>query len=300
MTVLYSKLMSSNVLVAYTPHSNLFGLPIAWFAGVPVRIGTHHGHIEGSTQGLARLHGWLTNSWLCTKMVAVSDQVRSYAIRKEAANPDKLAVIENGVEQTAVTLSETERSNLRVELGIQPGQMMMLTVGRLTEQKGHIYLIDAAAKLLPNNPGLKFVFAGEGPKDSPLKTKVEELGVGKAVIFLGVRHDIPRLLAAADIFIQPSLWEGLSLALLEALFAKLPVLATKVEGAVSVVEDGVSALLVTPGDADALAFSLQRLIHEPELRRKLAEAGYGRATRNYGIDAMCRAYEQLVLGYLNA
>ncbi len=298
--ILFNKLRSSDVVITYTPHSNLFGLPVAWLAGVRERIGTHHGHIEGSTHALARLHGWLTNSWICTKMVAVSSQVRDYAVQKEGASIQKLVVIENGVEPVELAMSDLERTGLRRDLGIEPGQLLILTVGRLTEQKGHIFLLDAAAKLVSKKPEFKLVFAGDGPKQSTLKAKVDELGLTETVLFLGVRHDVPRLLAVADIFVQPSLWEGLSLALLESLFAKLPVLATRVEGTVDVVEDGITALLVPPGNPDSLAISLRRLITDPDLRRKLADAGYQRAKNSYSIDAMCEAYQRLISENVNA
>ncbi len=280
-------------IVTFTPHSNLLGLPLAWLAGVPVRVGTHHGYIEGSSTRLAWLHGWLINSRLCNVMVAVSEQVRAYAIAREGAKSDKVVVIENGIEPLRVNkLTPADRNALRAEMG-PDGAVLLLTVGRLTVQKGHTVLLDAITQL-KNEPGVVFVFAGDGPLLAELKQKARQLEITQRVRFLGVREDINELLLAADIFVQPSLWEGLSLALLEALLAGLPVLATQVEGVVDVVEDGDSALLVPAKDAAALAAAIERLLKDPDLRKRLGAAGQQRAKTRYSVEHMGTAYEDLL------
>lgn len=286
-------------IVTFTPHSNLLGLPIAWLAGVSLRVGTHHGHIEGASSLAGWLHGKLTNSRICSKMVAVSAQVREYALSKERVIPSKLVVIENGIEPLKIqTLDLTERNELREQVGIPPNGLMYLTVGRLTIQKGHTVLLDAITKLDGHQKNVAFVFAGEGPQKDSLKAKAIKLGVYDQVRFLGMRNDINKLLLAADVFVQPSLWEGLSLALLEALLAGLPVLATSVEGVVDVAEHEESALLVPPNDASALANAIERLSKDAQLRDRLGRAGRQRAEGNYSVGKMCQAYEALLLDLL--
>jgi glycosyltransferase involved in cell wall biosynthesis len=300
LVALFGELRSADVLIAYTPHSNLLGLPIAWLAGVPVRIGTHHGYIEGSGQLLARLHGWLTNSWICTTMVAVSKQVQDYILRVERGRQSKIVVIENGVEEAGLAGRGSDRIRVRNQLGVKEDEVMLLTVGRLTVQKGHTILLDAIKKIHGNYPNAKFFFAGEGPQRAKLEAQIATLGLEDKVSLLSVRDDVPNLLAAADVFVQPSLWEGLSLALLEAMFAKLPVLATQVEGTISVAQDEETALLAPPKDADRLASGLARLIEDAGLRRKLGQAGYARVKANYSHDVMCKSYEALILSQLDA
>lgn len=282
-------------VVTFTPHSNLMGLPIAWLAQVPVRIGTHHGFIEGSSPLLARVHGWLTNSRLVTLMIAVSAQVREYAIKQEKVRKQKLKVVENGIDPLLLKkMNSKQKRALRSAIGI-PGRItMFLTVGRLTTQKGHTVLLDAVAKL-KSSANTVFVFAGEGPQKVQLQEQAHRLGVENEIRFLGLRNDINQLLLAADVFVQPSLWEGLSLALLEALFAGIPVLATRVEGVVDVVTDNKSALLVPANDSYALANALDALRNNPSLRRRLAKAGRRRARTHYSIDRMCKSYEALLL-----
>lgn len=285
-------------IVAFTPHSNLLSLPLAWLARVPVRVGTHHGYIEGSSKPMAWLHGRLTNSRICSVMVAVSAQVREYALRREGAKDSRVVVIQNGIEAPARTAGKS-RVAAREELGIPKGGLLLLTVGRLTVQKGHTVLLDAIAQISARAPQTYFAFAGDGPRRAPLEAQAARLGITERVRFLGVRSDVAALLFASDVFVQPSLWEGLSLALLEALFAGLPVVATRVEGVVDVVEDGVSALLVPPNDASALAVALARVFEDATLRARLAAAGQTRSEANYGIDQMCKAYESLLQGLLN-
>lgn len=282
-------------IVTFTPHSNLLGLPIARLAGVPIRIGTHHGYIEGSSTHLARLHGWLINSRFASRMVAVSAQVRDYAIKQEAARPELLTVIENGIEPLKIkSLEPAQRNALRAEIGVPQSGLLLLTVGRLTIQKGHTVLLDAISKLKTVETNILFAFAGDGPQLNDLQNKAEMLGVTDRVRFLGVRNDINELLLAADVFVQPSLWEGLSLALLEALLAGLPVIATRVEGVIDVVEERSSALLVPPNNAQALAAAIERLLNDGQLREQLGAAGKKRAQTNYSLDKMCIAYEQLM------
>lgn len=287
------------VIVTFTPHSNVLGLPVAWLAGVPVRIGTHHGYIEGSSKFLAWFHGRLTNSRICSAMVAVSAQVRNDAVRREGAKPKRISVIENGVESTGrASKNSNSRECIRKELSIGTEDLLFLTVGRLTVQKGHTYLLEAISRVVSNYPKTYFVFAGDGPLRIGLQEKAQALGVSNKIAFLGIRNDIGELLSASDVFVQPSLWEGLSLALLEALMAGLPVLATRVEGVVDVVEHGKSALLVSPKDAEDLAAALEQLITDDSLRERLSRFGQARAKKSYSIDTMCRSYEELIIKLL--
>jgi glycosyltransferase involved in cell wall biosynthesis len=282
-------------LITFTPHSNLLGLPLAWLALVPVRVGTHHGYIEGSSTRLAWLHGLLTNSWLCSAMVAVSEQVRAYAVTREGAGQSKLVVIENGIDPLQVNkLSQTDRNALRTEMGVPSGTVLLLTVGRLTVQKGHAVLLDAIVQLKEKGLQPVFAFAGDGPLRVELEEKAQQLRISSQIRFLGVRDDINELLLSADIFVQPSLWEGLSLALLEALLAGIPVVATQVEGVVDVVEDGHSALLVPPRDAGLLAAAIELLVNDETLRRHLGFAGLQRAQARYSMERMGNAYEDLL------
>lgn len=283
------------VIETFTPHSNVLGLIVAWLAGVPVRVATHHGYIEGSSRVLARAHGWLVNVGIANVLVAVSSQARLYALEREQVHPSRVVVIENGIEPLVrQSLTATTRERIRNKMGLPPDGILLLTVGRLTLQKGHTVLMDAIADLAPRFPKALFAFAGDGPRREELEQKARRLAITDSIRFLGLRQDVDQLLLAADAFVQPSLWEGLSLALLEALLAGLPVLATRVEGVVDVIEDGRSGLLVPPNDPHALAAAIETLLTDNRLCARLATQGKQRAETHYSIDTMCKNYERLM------
>lgn len=278
-----------DALITFTPHSNLIGLPIAWFAGVPVRIGTHHGYIQDSTPLLAHLHGWLVNSFLCSILVTVSPQLRQYAIDVEGVRPEKVVVIENGV-QPSGDVANLDRRKIRKELGATKDGLIFLAVGRLTTEKGHAVLLQAIAQL--EDRSHIFVFVGEGPLALELTELARSLAIEDRVRFLGLRNDVVTLLQACDVFVQPSLSEGLPLSLLEAMFASLPILATDVGATAIVLADG--GLLVPPGDPAALAAALLRFT-DAKLRVELGTIAKQRAEERYTLDRMCQSYERLLL-----
>lgn len=291
------KMMRANVdvIVSYTPHSNVLGMFVAWLAAVPLRLPTHHGYIEGSSRMLARVHGWMVNAGLASKLVAVSEQVRAYALDQESVQAQHIAVIENGIEDPIEhKLSAREKDALRKEIGVQKGQSLFLTTGRLTVQKGHTVLLKAIAMEKERLSKVFFAFAGDGAQRGKLEAEARELGLADQVRFLGIRKDVSALLQAADLFVQPSLWEGLSLAMLEALFAGCPVLATRVEGVVDVITDGQTGTLVEAGDPAALAEAMLRLLEDESLRKSLAQAGERHARGHYSVERMCGEYEDLV------
>ncbi len=290
---LFAMLRRHQVVITYTPHSNLLGLPLAWLARTRIRLGTHHGHIENTPRILEWLHGRLTNSHACSRMVCVSSQVRSLAQREEGARAEKLVVIENGIippHNTALTANQ--RDALRQSLGVEPEQMLFITVGRLMLQKGHTYLLDAIQQL--DEPNALFAFIGDGPLRQDLESKAGELAIAERVRFAGVRSDVPDLLKAADVFVQPSLWEGMSLALLEAMFAGLPVVATRIEASTDVLEHERTALLVEPQDPASLAGGLRRMTTDEELRARLGQTAQSVAEQRYTADVMGAAYAQLI------
>lgn len=282
------------VVETFTPDSNLLGLPLAWLSGVPVRIATHRARIDRRPGWYARLHGLMINSGIATILIAVSEQVRQMALKEEKVQPDRVIVIPNGVE----LLPEDDHKadivrQVRHELSLEADATLVLAVGRLTEQKGHSYLLQAIPDILAAHPGTVFAFAGEGPLHDSLMEQAKELTASESVRFLGLRRDVPRLLQAADIFVLPSLWEGMSMALLEAMGAGLPVVASKVEGTAELVSDGMDGLLVPPADPDALASAIIRLLGDKELRTRLGRTARGKIAHDFSIEAMCEKYKEV-------
>jgi glycosyltransferase involved in cell wall biosynthesis len=167
------------------------------------------------------------------------------------------------------------RRAARRALGLDADQLVVLTVGRLMRQKGHEYLVAAVPELLQRFPELAVVVFGGGHLREQLLRQAEDAGVAGCVHLVGYRPDARMLLDAADVFVLPSLQEGMPLAALEAMDASLPVVATDVIGTAEVVDDGRTGLLVPPGDPSALAGALARLLADPALRVRLGQAGNG-------------------------
>jgi glycosyltransferase involved in cell wall biosynthesis len=213
----------------------------------------------------------------------------SAAIGRELADRfhwprEKIEVVYNAVELDRFGASS---SPLRRELaGERP---LVLTSARLNEQKGHPHLLAAAAEV----PDAVFALAGEGEERKPLERLASRLGVADRVLFLGERSDMPELLAACDVFALPSLYEGSSLAVLEAMAARRPIVSSRIEGTDELLEDGESGLLVAPRDSGALAEALRRLLADRGLRERLGAGARARAEADFSSEGMARRVTEI-------
>ncbi len=202
-------------------------------------------------------------------LIAVSQaQRRTYERIGLAA--ERMTTVPNGVRPRG---PGPGRRAARVALGLEPDQLVVLTIGRLTVMKGQRYLLDAVPDLARRFPDLAVVVLGSGHLHEQLRAQADGLGIGDRVHLPGHRTDARMLLDAADVFVLPSRHEGMPLVLLEAMDAGLPVVATRVIGSEEVVADGVTGLLVPPGDPAALGAALGRLLAEPGLRKQYGRAG---------------------------
>jgi glycosyltransferase involved in cell wall biosynthesis len=288
------------IVETFTHHANLLGAPVAWLAGVRVRVASHHGRVENFSPPLVYLHRQLINHGIATDLVVVSKQVQLAAIEQEGIRPERITVIANGIDTHPITpLSEAEKVSLRHSLGVEKSDPLLLTVARLKPQKGHTYLLDAIPKILEAVPKALFVFAGDGPLREELQAKALALGIEPAVRFLGVYTEISQLLQVSDVFVLPSLWEGLPVAMLEAMLAGIPIVATEVEGVEEVVQNGENGLLVPPGDPEALSRTLIQLLQDRQSSveynrlEQLGAAGKATIVTEYTAERMCRKYENL-------
>ena len=200
---------------------------------------------------------------------------------------EKIEVIYNAVEPSRFV--KPAPRGLRAGLTNGIDRPVVLTCARLHEQKGHSYLLRAAAAL----PGVEFVFAGEGPTRADLEAEAARLGVEERVRFLGRRDDVPELLAASDVVAIPSLYEGSPLAVLEAMAGERAVVASAIGGIDELIEDGQTGILFPPGDVDALASALRRLLEDPTLRRAMGTRGRRRIERDFGAMEMARQVERV-------
>ncbi|MCB9898404.1 MAG: glycosyltransferase [Planctomycetes bacterium] len=219
------------------------------------------------------------------RVVALSDHVARFVAEHGRVPPDRIRRIYYGVDATQLVGRRT-RAQVRAELGLSEQQKVLVCVGRLAPQKDHPTLLAAMAKL-PADVRL-LVVGGDpfGDGEARLATLAAQLGVSERVHFLGIRHDVPDLLTASDLFVLPSLWEGLGLVFLEAMAVALPIVASNVSAIPEVVEDGVSGWLVPPGDPDALAGAVQRALGDPAARHAAGLAGHMRLLERFALPRM--------------
>lgn len=213
--------------------------------------------------------------------VAVSDKVAQAIQKTLRVDEHRITTISNGVDVRRYR-QKVDRTKIRARLGLEETDQVMILVGTLKEQKGHCYLVQAAAPLIAQNNHLHILFAGDGPLREALELQVKQLGLERNIHFLGNRKDIPDLLAASDFFVLPSLWEGLPMALIEAMASGLPVLATCVSGSQQVVAPGETGLLVPPGDIAQLQQALTEMIANPESAKRMGQAGSAHVEALFG------------------
>jgi len=284
-----------DVVETFTHDSNLLGLPLAWLARVPVRIATHRGKIEAFPKWRQILHNILINARIAHTLIAVSEQTRGQAI-DEGVWKNRITVIPNAVKP--LDTSSVNRSAVRKDLGLNEDDIFLLSIGRLTYQKGHEFLVQAMSKVVSRFPKAKAGICGDGPLHSEMERKIVEAGLSNHIKMLGAWEDVSPLLASAEIFILPSRWEGLSRALMEAMAAGLPVIATQVDGIKDLITDGVNGLLVPSEDAEALGNSILQLIDDIEMRNRIGIAGQAHVLQTHSVNDMCKKYYDLMWSLL--
>ncbi len=274
--------------------ASLYGRLAAILERVPVVIGTEVNIYEHKRAS----HAWVERMLMARtdRVVASAESVRDFYVRQIHADPAKVDVIYNAVDFAQAT-AEKSRDQMRAELGVPGDAIVAGVIARLTEQKGHRFLFDALAQQ-PSLSELRVIVVGGGELADGLKRHAERAGLASRVHFLGARRDLGDLLAAMDIFVMPSLWEGLPLSLVLAMGAGLPVVATRVAGIPEVVEDGRTGLLVPPADAPALASALARLAADSTLRHRLGAAARASVLPRFNVqhyvDAIVALYDRLL------
>ena len=219
------------------------------------------------------------------RTVAVSKRLADRLSEDLGISRARIEIIPNGVRHVV-----PERSRVREELYLGAGDRLLVAVGNLYAVKGHRHLIDALALLVPRHPRLHLAICGRGDLEGALSAQARDLGITSRVHLLGLRSDVAGVLAAADIFVHPSISEGLPLALLEAMFAARPIVASAVGEIGSALADGTAGLLVPPCDPAALASAIDRLLSDADLARTLADRASRRARMEYDVTQMVRRY----------
>ncbi len=267
----------------------------AWRRGCKL-VHTYHGiHYlhEGFARRLILRSVDLVLARITHRIICVARADYDLGLAAGLVDPRKSVVIRNGIEIEPYARAAAERR----KRGTAEAAPVVGTIGRLHRQKGHRHLLEASAMLRKEGREFRVNVVGEGDLRPQLEAQLHEEGLEGIVRLQGSRSDVPACLAGFDVFVLPSLWEGLPLALLEAMASGLPVVASSVDGVPEIVTDGVNGLLVPPGDPAALAGALKRLLDDPAERRKLGAAAAATARDRFGVfgmmDSLQRLYEDL-------
>lgn len=297
--VSYLRAEKIDVVHAHMIRAAAIAVPLARLAGVPVVIHTCHGR-EAWRQGWLSRKYWYDRritGW-SQATIAVSESTKEFLLREKELKFEKVTVIRNGRRLDDFVSDPERQQRLRRELGIGSEGPVVGVFGRLEEQKGHRYLIEAMPAVLARIPDVKVLFVGEGSLRSELESSVQALGLTGCVHFMGYRRDWMNWMDLTDVVALPSLYEGMPLVPIEAAAMGKPVLATAVDGTCEVVVHGQTGLLVPPACPKEFAEALITLLENPEQRRALAEGGQQRARALFSLEQQIQETAVLYEGLL--
>jgi len=264
--------------------------------------GTGMRHVAGvhSTHSIQHnLTHWIRNRWLTHHFIADAEAGRQVLLKQDGIAPSRVTTVPIGIEAPPGEGRDEARRRLRAELGVTPATLVVGNVARLVPFKGHRVLLEAAAQVLRGLPEVLFVVVGDGELEQELQAQARALGMLGSVRFLGFRDDLDDLYAAFDLYCHSSLElaaEMFPLAILRALAAGLPVVATDVGGIAAMILAGVSGHLVPPDDPPRLAAALESVLASPVLRRSMGDAGHRHFEAHFCAPAMAERIEQIYRG----
>jgi glycosyltransferase involved in cell wall biosynthesis len=270
--------------------SAVLGIPAARRLGLPT-IATLHTLDEPPPRSRLALHFRLM-AWAlrrARRVIAVSEITRRHYLDRARLRPERVMTIHNGIDPSAFQAPPGERDAARRELGLDASAPVLVTVAVQREPKGIQHMLAALPEVAAAFPAVRYLLVGDGPHRRALEGLAARLGVADRVVFAGARDDVPRLLAAADLFVLPSLTEALPTVVAEAMAAGLPIVATTVGGIPEMVGHGEAALLVPPSDPAALAAAVCRLLANPRQAAAMGRAGRRVVAARFDIRAQAKA-----------
>jgi glycosyltransferase involved in cell wall biosynthesis len=285
-----------DIVHTHTSKAGVLGRLAAHRARVPIVIHTAHGWPFRPDQSRPVFWTWLQVERRCARwthaIVDVAESVREDARVHGVGHPDHHVVIRSGVELEPYRDASITRAEARARAGVPEQAFVVGCVGRLNPQKQPFDLLASFARLVERRPDAHLVVVGDGELRARVEARMRALGLAERVHLLGLRHDVPTLLRAFDVFALPSLWEGLPRVFSQAMAARLPIVANRVNGAAEAVESGVTGWLVPLGDRDAFADRLLDLASNPERARCMGERGRERIEA-FSAARMVRQLEEL-------
>ncbi|MGC8669483.1 MAG: glycosyltransferase family 4 protein [Chthonomonadales bacterium] len=285
------------IVHTHTSKAGVLGRMAARLCRVPILVHTPHGHVFHDYYGRTATRVFIATERFCARfthrLVMLTRNELQDHLALRIAPEERFAVIHSGVDFSRFIEAPTCRGTMRASFGIPPDARVLGTVGRLVPVKGQTYLIEALPAILGSVPNAHLVLVGDGPLRQDLEHQATRLGVASRVHFAGLREDVASCLADFDLFVLPSLNEGMGRVLVEAMAMRLPVVASDVSGIRDLVHHEQNGLRVPAGDAQALASACIRLLTDNELARRFAEEGFRTVVPAYSQEEMIARIEAL-------
>jgi glycosyltransferase involved in cell wall biosynthesis len=280
---------NAHIVHTFLLTASVYGRFAAILARTPVVIGTEVNVYHQKRRSHALAERLLMSGTDC--VVVSAESVREFYIDQVHADPARVKVVYNAVDWTALETTKT-REHVRAEWGIADQSPLFTIIARLTAQKAHAVLFDAFAST-PALAAAHLLVVGDGELRDELVRHAQTRGLAGRVHFAGPRRDLGNVLAASDVFVMPSLWEGLPLSLVLSMGAGLPVVASRVAGIPEVIADDMNGLLVEPGDVGQLGTAMARLATDDSARARLGAAARAAVRTKFGAEAYVAAITSL-------
>ena len=293
-----------DIVETHTTKAGIVGRLSARLEGSPAVLHVYHGHVlEGhygaiktaAARGTERLLARLSD-----RLVAVSATVKADLVKHGVAPPDRITIVEPGLELTAMIRCREERGAVRRELGLAPAVPLVGIIGRLAPVKNHRLFLDAAVGVLASRPNVHFLIVGDGELRDQIRTEARNRGLIERLTFTGWRYDLPRIYADLDVLISCSKYEGTPFTIIEAMAARCPVIATQVGGVLDLLTDHATGLLVPPADPDPLVNAILRLLGDAGLARDLARAAAADVERRFSTVRLAAEMDKLYAALLRS
>jgi glycosyltransferase involved in cell wall biosynthesis len=269
-----------DIIHAHTRVTQVMASIISGLSGIPF-VSTCHGFFRADRISRRVFPAWGRG------VIAISGPVREHLVNDFKLSPERVVIVRNGIDAELYSqdMSEDEKKRTLNDLGAA-GHPVIGTVGRLSPVKGHEFLIRAFGEVRSEFPEARLIIVGEGSYGDILRKEAERSGQSDSVVFVKTMPDIKAVLKLLDVYVFPSIQEGLGFSLLEAMASGLPCVATDTGGIRDVIDDGNEGVLVSPGDEKELARAIIRVVKDRQLGSKLAENGRNKVRNGFSLDIM--------------
>jgi glycosyltransferase involved in cell wall biosynthesis len=285
------------IVHTHSSKAGLLGRMAAWLAGVRIIVHTVHGWSFHERMGSLRRQLFIllerTMARLSDALIVVAARDREKGLAAGIGTPEQYHLVRSAIPLEAFTPGEVDRWAVRKELGIPAEALVVGNVGRLSPQKNPLEWVRIAAMVYQSEPGCWFLLVGDGPLRSEVERLAAQVGIEGRLVFTGLRRDVDRMMAAMDVFLLTSLWEGLPRVLPQAFAMGIPAVCYGVDGTLEAVEPGVNGLLNEPGDLDKMAQDCLTLLRNPDLRQQMGVQGQRIASQEFDLGSMIEQIETI-------